>query len=174
MEFLKKYKFLLFSICIVAFFIFIDQITKTKAIQTISQLEVKTNYIHKHIKITPFFNIVLIWNSGISFGMLNNNNYITSRILIIITTIISLYILYLIYKSKNYINAICYSLIFAGAIGNIIDRIKYSAVVDFLDFHLFDYHWPAFNIADSCVFIGVFLLLLNDFITTKKHKNEKA
>lgn len=170
MELLKKYKLFLIGICIAGCFIFIDQLTKNKVIHTISALEVKTNYIHHHIAITSFFNIVLTWNSGISFGIFNNNNNITTKIVTIITSIIALYILYLIYKSKKYSHTIFYSLIFAGAVGNIIDRIKHGAVVDFLDFHFFGYHWPSFNIADSCVFIGVFILILTDIIDQKIKK----
>ena len=165
--FLNKYKALFISILIIVFGISIDQITKQYALNTIQELERKTNYIHHHIKVFNGFNIVLVYNKGVSFGILNNNNKSTKYILTSFIIMITVFIGYLIVKSKNLWETITYSLIFTGAIGNIIDRFRYGAVVDFLDFYIKDYHWPAFNIADSLVVIGVILVLIVDFISKK-------
>ena len=167
--FFKKYKLLFISFFIFVIGLSIDQFTKNYAINTIQNLERKTNYIHHHIPVFKGFNIVLVHNKGVSFGMFNNNNIITKYILFCIIIIITLYILYLIFKSKTIYENIPYSMIFTGAIGNIIDRIRYGSVVDFLDFYIMDYHWPSFNIADSFVVLGVFLIIIFD-ITNKNKK----
>ena len=80
---------------------------------------------------------------------------------------------YLLWKAKTKYHAVCFSLIIAGALGNLIDRIRFGAVADFLDFHLFGYHWPAFNVADSLVCIAVFLIIIEDFIFKKNKEKEK-
>lgn len=171
MNFLKKYKFIFISFFIFVVGLSIDQLTKNYAINTIQNLEKKTNYMHRHIPIFKGFNLVLVHNKGISFGIFNNNNIITKYILFCIIIIITLYILYLIFKSKTIYENIPYSMIFTGAIGNIIDRIRYGSVVDFLDFYIMDYHWPSFNIADSFVVLGVFLIIIFDITNKNKKKH---
>ncbi len=131
----------------------------------------KTNGVHTHIKKTSFFNIVLVYNRGISFGVFNDVDFMRNIIFCMIS-FISAFVMYLSWKSDKAIEIICFSFIFGGAIGNIIDRVLYGAVVDFLDFHLGQLHWPAFNVADSCVFIGTFGYLVADlFFTENKTEN---
>lgn len=163
----KKWFFigLLIAFCI----ILIDQITKNYSINLIEEIIRKTNGIHTHIKKTSFFNIVLVYNKGISFGMFHGVDFMFNIIFIVISFISAL-VLYLSWKSKDFIEILCFSFIFGGAIGNIIDRINYGAVVDFLDFHIKNAHWPAFNVADSCIFIGVICYIIKDFCVKNDSK----
>jgi len=141
--------------------IFLDQVTKWWII----------NYIMQPIKIlpiTPFFNIVLTWNSGISFGIFSNQGSFSVIILSTLATLIVFFLGVWLMKAENkklIIGLIC---IIGGAIGNIIDRVYHGAVIDFLDFHIKSYHWPAFNVADSCIFIGATLIILDSLFPDKK------
>lgn len=129
------------------------------------------NLERPEIVVTSFFSLVQVWNKGISFGMMNNLTYGKYIILAVNLSIILVLFVWL-YKNKITYISVALGLIIGGAFGNIIDRIINHAVADFLDFHIAGYHWPAFNLADSAVFIGVALLLLENFFV-KEEKNEK-
>jgi len=107
--------------------------------------------------VTSFFNIVLAYNKGISFSFLNNYSSVA---LISLISIITFWVLRLFLTENNKHDKWCYTLILSGAIGNLIDRFRFGAVVDFLDFYYKDIHYPAFNIADSLIFLGVTGLFL--------------
>lgn len=126
---------------------------------------VKGLYVGESINILPFFNIVHVRNRGVTFGLLSGT--LQPVVLVILSLVIVGFLIYYARKNENYRPFI--SLIVGGAIGNVIDRIVYGSVVDFLDFHLGKYHWPAFNIADSAIVIGVFVLF---FISYSEEKNE--
>jgi len=119
------------------------------------------------ITILPFFNIVLVHNRGISFGMLSNMQAFMPFILGILTSIITIILLFWLIKANEKSVIISLTFIIGGALGNIIDRYAYGAVIDFLDFHIGDWHYPAFNIADSSIFIGVALFFFSNIITKK-------
>ena len=104
------------------------------------------------IKIFSGLNFVYVENQGISFGIFSNLNI--SFYLGILSFIISFYIFYLIFLSKKVIEFTCLSLILGGAIGNGLDRVLKGYVIDFVDIYYEDFHWPAFNLADSCITIG--------------------
>ena len=129
-------------------------------------LETKPNY---QVKITSFFNLVMVYNRGVSFGLFND---LDNPVLILSATAIIISIILLIWLSKveKLYLAIALGLIIGGAYGNIIDRIINGAVADFLDIHIANYHWPAFNLADSAITIGAILLIIDEFIVTKKKK----
>jgi len=143
--------------------IFLDQVTKWWIV----------NYIMQPVKlipITPFFNIVLTWNSGISFGIFSNQGDFSVIILSTLAILIVFFLAAWLMKAENkklIIGLIC---IIGGAIGNIIDRVYHGAVIDFLDFHIKSYHWPAFNVADSCIFIGATLIILDSLFPDKKEE----
>jgi signal peptidase II len=121
------------------------------------------------IVVCPGLNGVLEVNRGIAFGVFNGGyfeNFMPIFFLIFSTAIV-LYILCLFWNDPNNCAAE-YSLFIGGGIGNIIDRITIGAVTDFLDFYIGKYHWPAFNLADSFICIGVFLFLLKEIIKKKK------
>lgn len=116
--------------------------------------------------IDGFFNLVLTFNRGVAFGMLAETHETLRVVLLSISTVLAIAVLfYLFFKEyrSDSIARIAISLILGGALGNIIDRLRIGMVVDFLDFYLNlesgAYHWPAFNLADSAIFVGVFVLL---------------
>lgn len=111
-----------------------------------------------YINVTPFFNIVDIWNRGISFGLLPMQSSEGVMILLAIAGILTALFLVILLSTKSAWVALGCGAIIGGSIGNMIDRVYYGAVYDFLDFHLYEYHWPAFNLADTSVFIGVVLM----------------
>lgn len=121
---------------------------------------------HANIEITSFFNIVLVFNRGISFGMFSEHNQPALLTLVAIAIISTL--LVWLWKNSSLSVAAGIGCVIGGAVGNIIDRVRYGAVVDFLDFHIADLHWPAFNIADSFVFIGVVVLCIYSMFFEKK------
>lgn len=147
----------------IAFFITIfDLISKIYIFSLIQ----KTN--ENQIVITSFFSLVQVLNKGISFGMFNNikNSQIIFSLL---QTSIAIILTFWLLKTNNLYISVALGLIIGGAFGNIIDRIINGAVADFLDFHINGYHWPAFNLADSSVFIGVAMLIFEEvFIKNKK------
>ncbi len=113
--------------------------------------------------ITPFFNIVLVQNTGISFGLFSDFPGAGVWILSGLAIVICLVLLRLMFRTEDTVSIMSFGLIIGGALGNVIDRILYGGVTDFLDFHAFNYHWPAFNLADSFIFIGVGVLLICNF-----------
>lgn len=124
----------------------------------------------KEIKlIDNFFYITNVKNYGAGFSILQNQ-----RIFLIIVTIIAIiFVAYLLIKSKNSepLNRVCYILIIGGAIGNLIDRITLGYVIDFLDFYIFGYDFPVFNLADCFLTVGCFLLIISILLETKRVKN---
>ena len=121
-----------------------------------------------------FLNINLIWNEGIAFGLFSFNEKIFYNLLTIIILIIILIIFIMTYKSHGFKK---YSLlmILGGALGNVFDRLYYKAVPDFIDFHVGDFHWFIFNFADVFITLGVFFMILLEFLGNNKlkKKNEK-
>jgi signal peptidase II len=121
-------------------------------------------------EITSFFNIHLTWNKGISFGLFDHWQYapwIFSGVALVIVAVL----LWWLREAENRMVAYGIGLVISGAIGNTIDRIRFGAVVDFLDFHIDSLHWPAFNIADSAIFLGVFALLCEGLFKGKVEKS---
>ena len=135
--------------------IVLDQITKAAI--------VKNFLIHEsHAVINGFFNLVYVMNPGAAFGFLANMSETFRYVFFIgITVVIMLCIIYYIVKSKqqNMLMVISLTLIFGGAVGNLIDRIRFGAVVDFLDVYIGTAHWPAFNVADSAISVGAVLMV---------------
>jgi signal peptidase II len=119
------------------------------------------------MEVLPFFNLTLVYNKGISFGMLQG--FDAKNMLIVFTLIISAVLSVWIYKNKCRFEATALGLILGGAVGNVIDRIRYGSVVDFLDFHINDLHWPAFNVADSAIVVGALLIVFKSlFVKAEK------
>lgn len=112
------------------------------------------------IEVTSFFNIVMAWNTGVSFSMFSNYGGYMPTILICVALGITLLFLIWLWRAESNFHALCYALVIGGALGNVVDRARYGAVIDFLDFHVMGYHWPAFNVADMAVVIGISLLII--------------
>jgi signal peptidase II len=112
------------------------------------------------LRITSFFNIVLAWNRGISFGLLSSNNPYNIIILSGIALAFSAVITFWIWRAETKTMALAFGLVLGGAVGNLLDRLRFGAVTDFLDFHLYGYHWYTFNVADAAIVGGVGIIFL--------------
>lgn len=121
--------------------------------------------------ILPFFNIVMVWNQGVSFGMFNGHSDYGPMILTILAVLIIILFTVWLFKTENKLHNFAVSMVIGGALGNLIDRARFGAVIDFLDFHVMGWHWPAFNVSDSCICIGVFLLIIQSFFFEKSVKS---
>jgi signal peptidase II len=115
----------------------------------------------RRIPVTGFFDLVLVMNRGVSFGMLGDGPGWLTAALIIFAILLSAVLCIWLWRADSVLLALALGLVIGGAIGNVIDRFRFGAVVDFLDFHLAGYHWPAFNVADSAITVGVALLILD-------------
>ena len=110
------------------------------------------------IEVTGFFNLVPVWNRGVSFGMLGDSE--TSRWILVglAFVIVAILVVWLI-RAGSAVVVFALVLVIGGALSNVIDRVIYGAVVDFIDIHGFGWHWPAFNIADMAIVVGTAMLL---------------
>ena len=126
-------------------------------------------FLGSEIFSSKFLNIYLIWNKGIAFGLLsfqkeNLYDFLTAIILIVI-----LGILFILTQDKG-LKKYCYIMILGGALGNFFDRLFYKAVPDFIDFHVGNFHWFIFNLADIFISIGIFFLIFLEFTDITKEK----
>lgn len=126
----------------------------------------------KVLEVFPCFNLLLAYNKGVSFSFLTSDSPYMPWILSAFSLVICALIVGWMRQEKDKYTRIGFALILGGAIGNVIDRVRLGAVVDFLDFYIGSYHWPAFNVADSAICIGVFLILIRAFFI-KKELGEK-
>ena len=119
--------------------------------------------LHSSITVVEsFFNITYIRNKGAAFGFLAETSFrLPFFILISIIAVVVIIGIVRKLRPEQKLTAVSLSLIFAGALGNLIDRIRLGEVIDFLDAHWYDHHWPSFNVADSAICVGVFLLALD-------------
>lgn len=117
------------------------------------------------IEVTSFFNLTLGFNRGVSFGMLDGLGSWGPTILSAMATIVIGFLLVWLRRVNQRGEALAIASIIGGAGSNLIDRLHDGAVTDFLDFHLATFHWPAFNLADAAIFLGVAVLLINPFRT---------
>ena len=120
--------------------------------------------IGKPVPVTGFFDLVLVYNRGASFGLFQTDSPWGPRLLIAFTMIVIAGLLVWMTRTRERGLALALSLIVGGAAGNAIDRITQGHVVDFLDFHVGAYHWPAFNLADSAITVGVAIVLCGSLI----------
>jgi len=118
------------------------------------------------------FNLVMVWNQGISFGMLSSHEETTRLFLIISALVLVLGLLVWLMRTTSFKIAIPLGMIIAGALANIWDRVRFGAVADFIDFHIGDWHYPAFNLADSCIVLGVAVLAFDGIILESRRLKE--
>ena len=144
----------------------LDQVTKVWALDTLSA---PGTVIH----VLPFWNFVLVWNYGISFGLFGGGA-VSPLILAAATGAISLGVAVWLARATSWYTAVAAGLILGGAIGNIIDRLMYGAVVDFIDWHVSGYHWPVFNIADAAITLGVVVLISESLFGSKQATQRNA
>ena len=115
------------------------------------------------IEVLPFFNLVMVWNKGASFGLFGGLAF-SDWLLSGLAAAIVIALLFWLRATQGWFFAIAIGLVIGGAIGNLIDRVRFGAVADFLDVHAAGWHWPAFNVADSAITVGVAMMLLDGLI----------
>jgi signal peptidase II len=139
-----------------------DQATKWAVLALLPDLYARP------IEVTPYFNLVLVWNRGVSFGMFSGYSAYVPWLLTGVALIVVAFLFVWLRRASGPLPAAALGLIIGGALGNVIDRVRYGAVVDFLDFHYTGYHWPAFNLADTAICVGAALLLLTGLLAPRR------
>ena len=139
--------------------VILDQVTKALVINFFN--------LYDSVALLPMINLTFVVNYGFAFGLLNNPSLNQILVSFVILAII-IYFLYLLIKTQDKIFQLTLTLILAGALGNFIDRIFRGFVIDFIDIYIGKYHWPAFNIADSCITVGFVVLMINILFLNKK------
>ena len=159
------------GLAIAAVVLVLDQLTKWALLEWMASRPPGERFF----SVTPFFDIVLVWNRGVSFGMFNNAeggfNAIAFSVLAAVV-IVGLIVWLRRVTQPIVVGGI--GLVIGGAIGNVIDRLRFGAVVDFLDFHIGGLHWPAFNVADSAICVGVALIVIDGLLGRREMPNKMA
>lgn len=156
-----NFKKILFNLTIISLIFFIDRITKNYILKIAEQESLVDIYINSYL------NFYLIWNKGIAFGLFSFDQNLIYNFVTLIIVVISFVIIILIIKT-NGIERYSFTLVFGGAISNLYDRIYYKAVPDFIDFHIAEYHWFVFNVADIFITLGIVSIILIELL--KKNK----
>ena len=158
-------KFLIYSSIIILIFL-LDRVSKIYILnlaETSSSVDIYVN---------SFLNLYLIWNKGIAFGILSFEENFIYNLITILIVIINLIIIVMIIRSQDY-KVYFWISILGGSFGNMFDRIYYSAVPDFIDFHINNFHWFVFNVADIFISTGVICLIFDEiFFNNRKTTNE--
>ncbi len=115
------------------------------------------------VEILPFFNLVVVWNYGVSFGMFNTGSSAAAHLFAALALAIVAGLVWWLRNAENATVVVALGLVVGGAIGNVVDRLRFGAVFDFVDLHAFGYHWPAFNVADAGITVGVACLFFDSF-----------
>ena len=139
---------LLIYFIIVLFIFLIDRATK------IYILSISENYGEVNIFVNSYLNFILVWNTGIGFGLLSLESNFAYHFLTVIIGVINIALIILLIKSRS-INSYLIALVIGGSLGNLFDRIYYYAVPDFIDFHIGNFHWFIFNVADIFITVGI-------------------
>lgn len=126
------------------------------------------------IRLAPFLNLLLTRNSGISFGLFNGGVGPNAMVFSLAAVAVVAVLIYWLSRVESVFLAVVIGLIIGGAVGNVIDRLLDGSVVDFIDFHLGSWHWPAFNIADSAICLGVVAMLLEGLFSRRPGSQAKG
>lgn len=145
----------------------LDQATKWWIVESVMQPP-------RVVPVTPFFNLVMGWNRGVSFGMFNQHGAFNAWIFSGLALVIVGVLLVWLWRAERPLIGVAIGLIVGGALGNVVDRLRFGAVADFLDFHVAGYHWPAFNVADSGITVGAALLLADALFSRPEKPKNKA
>lgn len=144
---------------ITALIVLTDYLTKHQVIERVSPYE--------RISVLPFLNIIYVENKGAAFGLFHGlGNHIFMTISVIAIAVIIIYLL----KIRQSLEMYSLSLILGGAVGNLIDRLRIGKVIDFIDVFVGDWHWPAFNVADSALTVGIILFAVSTLLHSNKIK----
>ena len=150
MTIFRRTDYILFAV-ISIMVVIVDFITKKWMLSVLFE-------IPRQIVVTSFFNLTPVWNKGISFGIMSSHPEIIRFIIPVLALLVILYLIRQIHLQRR-MQQIGSAIIAGGAAGNVIDRFLYGKVVDFFDFHIGGYHWPAFNIADIAICSGVVITI---------------
>ena len=151
--FILKNKIFLFNFAVITLIFLIDRLSKIYLLN-LNESGVEVNYY-----VLPFLNIYLVWNTGVGFGILSIEPSLFYHIITLLIVLINIFLIYLLFKSSRK-NAFFLALVLGGSIGNMYDRLYYFAVPDFIDFHIGNFHWFIFNIADIFITIGIISLIV--------------
>ncbi|MFM2486495.1 signal peptidase II [Celerinatantimonas yamalensis] len=145
-----------------AFMLIADQMTK--------HLVASSMALYQSIPINGFFDLVYVHNYGAAFSFLDSQGGAQRWLFSALAIVVCLFLAWCLKRMKEPqpLTACAYALIISGALGNVIDRLMYGYVIDFIDVHYGNYHWPAFNVADSCICAGAVLLILDSFVHSSK------
>ena len=132
----------------------LDQLTKWVILERIMQPP-------RVITVLPVFDLVLAWNRGISFSLLHSDGGVAPLILSALALAIVAGLGFWLSRAGRLVLVLAIGLVIGGALGNVIDRLRFGAVIDFLYFHIASYYWPAFNLADSAITVGVMIMLID-------------
>jgi len=160
-------KFVFVGLGLAGLTILLDQLSKIAILKTFK-------HSLQPIRVTSFFDLILTWNKGVSFSLFNSYGDTGTLMLILLSSLITVGLLIWLFRSTNIYLSCGLGLIIGGALGNLIDRIYFKAVIDFLYFHLATFAWPAFNIADTAITIGVVLILIESFVIKKGDQSVKS
>jgi signal peptidase II len=125
-------------------------------------------WLDRPIALTPFFNLIVVWNRGVSFGMFDSASALGPWVLSGLALVVVVLLLVWLRRADHPLTAAGLGLIIGGAVGNLVDRVRFGAVIDFLDFHALGWHWPAFNVADSAICVGAALLLVDGLLMPRR------
>ena len=153
---------------LITFLIFaLDRVSK------IYVINIAETYGQVDIYINKFLNIILVWNSGIGFGLFSFEKQFAYNLITLLIVLVNFLILYLGIKSNNF-KGFIFFIILGGSLGNLFDRLYYSAVPDFIDINYNDFHWFIFNVADIFISVGILCLIFVELLFNKKENlNEK-
>ena len=152
---------------LITFLIFaLDRVSK------IYVINIAETYGQVDIYINKFLNIILVWNSGIGFGLFSFEKQFEYNLITLLIVLVNFLILYLGIKSNNF-KGFIFFIILGGSLGNLFDRLYYSAVPDFIDINYNDFHWFIFNVADIFISVGIICLIFVElFFNKEREKNE--
>ncbi|MDC0393685.1 signal peptidase II [Candidatus Pelagibacter sp.] len=156
--FRKNYKYFLF----ILFIFIVDRLSKNYVI-LLDQSSLESDLLF----FSSFFNIQLVWNSGVAFGLFSFEEDFYYNLITLIIIFVVILVIYLA-KNANKLDRYLYSMIIGGASGNLLDRLFYRSVPDFIDLHYNNFHWFIFNVADIFITIGIISLIFSDILKNKK------
>lgn len=160
MTFSRPSPYFIRGVCLALCIFLIDQLSKYLLVDRLSGGEV--------IEVLPFFKLVMVWNYGISFGLFADGGDLRKFLLVGVAAVITLCMLIWLWRARSWLLTFALAFIIGGAVGNVVDRFRWGAVADFFYFHYESWYWPAFNIADSGIFIGVVLLCWESIVNPDK------
>ena len=148
------------------YFFFILLIFSVDRISKVLIIRLSNTTENQEIIVSKFLSLNLIWNKGIAFGIFSFDEKFFYNILTMIIIIVTLVVFWLMVKAEN-LEKYGFMIIFSGSLGNVYDRLVYSSVPDFIDFHFENFHWFIFNVADIFISLGVLILIINEFYGKK-------